>query len=266
KRHYSQNEESLHVEDEKDIKKETLFTEKNQDSSKETSSKAYDKRLSRRRRPSNKTSVIEKILASYDSEGVILEKRKGVSNRILRNEGYEGYENSKYYSKLQSMKRDSLSRQKKLNDCKSNESSASKNLVDKPVPFFGDSKLENQSPERTLIEKFHEERDYPRSKRRRFTQGYLFREGKTFQQFYKENYENVNWNLLEGDFFSWLKGLWLHRFYKQFEGMHWREIIELSYEDLEKLGVRRHAPRKILLRAFDNVKRALKENESNEKG
>ncbi|CAG8500188.1 11265_t:CDS:2, partial [Acaulospora colombiana] len=99
-----------------------------------------------------------------------------------------------------------------------------------------------------------DERDHPGLKRRKYTQGYIFRGGKTFRQFYKENYENVNWNLLE-------EGLWLHRFYKLFAGMRWQEIIVLSYEDLEKLGVKRHAPRKILIQAFDNVKRALKEKE-----
>ncbi|RHZ66638.1 hypothetical protein Glove_306g63 [Diversispora epigaea] len=75
-----------------------------------------------------------------------------------------------------------------------------------------------------------------------------------FMRFYKENYlDEVNYKLLE-DFPAWLSGFGLGDLGDKFEGYHWQEITEMTWQDLDNLGIKFPYLRKILLKNFILVK------------
>ncbi|CAG8481960.1 1749_t:CDS:2 [Diversispora eburnea] len=76
------------------------------------------------------------------------------------------------------------------------------------------------------------------------------------------NYIKVNFKLLE-DFPKWLRGLKLQKFIPIFSGMHWTKIINLTWEELEAMGVYQYQVKKRLLVSFENIKKAGKERKEN---
>ncbi|RHZ75667.1 hypothetical protein Glove_212g9 [Diversispora epigaea] len=76
------------------------------------------------------------------------------------------------------------------------------------------------------------------------------------------NYIQVNFKLLE-DFPKWLRGLKLQKFIPIFSGMHWTKIINLTWEELEAMGVYQYQVKKRLLVSFENIKKAMKERQEN---
>ncbi|CAG8450127.1 3387_t:CDS:2 [Diversispora eburnea] len=93
------------------------------------------------------------------------------------------------------------------------------------------------------------------------------------KKFYLENYKNkINYELLE-DFPEWLKGLGLKPLFPYFEGKKWQDIIELKWQDLEKMGIHNKFIRFRLVKNFWRVKldqgitlplKGLKKNIDNE--
>ncbi|CAG8461568.1 9257_t:CDS:2 [Racocetra fulgida] len=77
-----------------------------------------------------------------------------------------------------------------------------------------------------------------------------------YLQFYKENYVDVNFKLLE-DFPAWLNGIKLAHISNLFEGKEWYEIIEMTKEDLKNLGVTTSNARNKLVANFWHIKREL---------
>ncbi|CAG8545488.1 7755_t:CDS:2, partial [Racocetra persica] len=73
-----------------------------------------------------------------------------------------------------------------------------------------------------------------------------------------KDYRTVNFELLE-DFPKWLKGLKYQKYAPCFEGLHWREIIELDELGLLYSGVYRLVVRRNLLMEFMFIKRTLSE-------
>ncbi|CAG8512088.1 4379_t:CDS:2 [Cetraspora pellucida] len=71
-----------------------------------------------------------------------------------------------------------------------------------------------------------------------------------------KDYRTVNFELLE-DFPKWLKGLKYQKYAPCFEGLHWREIIELDELGLLYRGVYRLVVRRNLLMEFMFIKQTL---------
>ncbi|CAG8570828.1 8173_t:CDS:2, partial [Dentiscutata erythropus] len=76
------------------------------------------------------------------------------------------------------------------------------------------------------------------------------------EKFYKDNYININYKLLE-DFPAWLDGLDLKYHISHFEGKTWNEIINLDSQGLISIGVKYFTPREKLLTCFWFVQRDL---------
>ncbi|RHZ82709.1 hypothetical protein Glove_104g13 [Diversispora epigaea] len=77
------------------------------------------------------------------------------------------------------------------------------------------------------------------------------------RQYVVDNYiATINYELLE-DFPKWLEGLGMKAMAPNFEGKKWKEIIELSWEDLEKMGIKSRGIRTRLIRFFWKIKRDM---------
>nr|CAG8452152.1 14882_t:CDS:2 [Entrophospora candida] len=59
---------------------------------------------------------------------------------------------------------------------------------------------------------------------------------------------------------AWLRSLRLHKYTQVFEGMKWQDIIELDDPTLEQKGVAALGARRKMIKEFDKVKEAMKEN------
>lgn len=55
---------------------------------------------------------------------------------------------------------------------------------------------------------------------------------------------------------AWLKLLRLHKYTDCLKDMYWKDLVELSDEDLENKGVKALGARRKLLKAFDAVKQS----------
>jgi len=75
----------------------------------------------------------------------------------------------------------------------------------------------------------------------------------------KQNDDTVDFNLLQ-DIPQWLRSLRLHKYTPVFEGMNYREIIELDDSELEQKGVAALGARRKMLKEFEKVKKAMAEN------
>ncbi|CAG8467082.1 12745_t:CDS:2 [Acaulospora morrowiae] len=85
------------------------------------------------------------------------------------------------------------------------------------------------------------------------------------REFYKKNYKDrVNLELLE-DFPRWLHGIrrGFKRYAKLFEGQRWQDVIEYTWEDLCRLGMKNGIDRGHLVKHFWMVKKALNEQKAN---
>src|ERR1044071_7696852 len=56
---------------------------------------------------------------------------------------------------------------------------------------------------------------------------------------------------------QWLRSLRLHKYTPVFEGMNYKEIIELDDTELEQKGVAALGARRKMLKEFDKVKKAM---------
>ncbi|CAG8493277.1 8290_t:CDS:2 [Paraglomus occultum] len=74
----------------------------------------------------------------------------------------------------------------------------------------------------------------------------------------KQNDDSVDFDLLQ-DIPAWLRSLRLHKYTPMFEGMKWQEIIELDDTQLEQKGVAALGARRKMLKEFEKVKNAIKE-------
>ncbi|KAK0461018.1 uncharacterized protein EV420DRAFT_173505 [Desarmillaria tabescens] len=68
--------------------------------------------------------------------------------------------------------------------------------------------------------------------------------------------DDINPQLLE-DVPAWLKSLRLHKYTSCFEGMNWRDMVELNEATLEKKGVTALGARRRLVKTFDAVKKKM---------
>ncbi|CAI2178299.1 6059_t:CDS:2 [Funneliformis geosporum] len=74
----------------------------------------------------------------------------------------------------------------------------------------------------------------------------------------KPNDDTVDFNLLQ-DIPQWLRSLRLHKYTPVFEGMNYKEIIELDDTELEQKGVAALGARRKMLKEFEKVKKAMAE-------
>ncbi|CAG8539467.1 12323_t:CDS:2 [Acaulospora colombiana] len=78
----------------------------------------------------------------------------------------------------------------------------------------------------------------------------------SYNDFYEKNYNQINFLLLQ-DFPSWLDGLGLKPLAPYFANQDWHDIIELTWNDLEILGITNWQLRKRLLRHFFIIRKFL---------
>ncbi|KAF9406882.1 hypothetical protein BGZ94_002916 [Podila epigama] len=72
----------------------------------------------------------------------------------------------------------------------------------------------------------------------------------------KKQYEGVDFELLQ-DTPAWLRSLRLHKYNSIFDGMHWREIVNLSDGDLINKGVAALGARRKMLKVFEQVRKEM---------
>ncbi|KAG0337493.1 hypothetical protein BG004_007623 [Podila humilis] len=72
----------------------------------------------------------------------------------------------------------------------------------------------------------------------------------------KKQYEAVDFDLLQ-DTPAWLRSLRLHKYNGIFEGMNWREIVNLSDGDLINKGVAALGARRKMLKVFEQVRKEM---------
>ncbi|KAG0033728.1 hypothetical protein BGZ81_007486 [Podila clonocystis] len=72
----------------------------------------------------------------------------------------------------------------------------------------------------------------------------------------KKQYEGVDFELLQ-DTPAWLRSLRLHKYNNIFEGMNWREIVNLSDGDLINKGVAALGARRKMLKVFEQVRKEM---------
>ncbi|KAF9292118.1 hypothetical protein BGZ74_000279 [Mortierella antarctica] len=72
----------------------------------------------------------------------------------------------------------------------------------------------------------------------------------------KKQYEGVDFELLQ-DTPAWLRSLRLHKYNSIFEGMNWREIVNLSDGDLINKGVAALGARRKMLKVFEQVRKEM---------
>jgi hypothetical protein len=71
-------------------------------------------------------------------------------------------------------------------------------------------------------------------------------------------YKNLNLFISAySDIPQWLRSLRLHKYTPVFEGMNYKEIIELDDTELEKKGVAALGARRKMLKEFEKVKKAM---------
>ncbi|KAG0220953.1 hypothetical protein BGX31_010342 [Mortierella sp. GBA43] len=73
----------------------------------------------------------------------------------------------------------------------------------------------------------------------------------------KKQPEGVDFELLQNDTPAWLRSLRLHKYNSIFEGMPWREIVNLSDGDLVNKGVAALGARRKMLKVFEQVRKEM---------
>ncbi|KAF9352869.1 hypothetical protein BGX34_011925 [Mortierella sp. NVP85] len=73
----------------------------------------------------------------------------------------------------------------------------------------------------------------------------------------KKQPEGVDFDLLQTDTPAWLRSLRLHKYNSIFEGMPWREIVNLSDGDLINKGVAALGARRKMLKVFEQVRKEM---------